>query len=352
MDKLHVTPENLADMDDYFHFGRRLVAERLSMNRSTVNVTNTKHQEQHEQYSHPAYRGAVDVCNDAHFATIPPGVDPALFGAQACSNNEKETHQLIQEKLKRDLNPQRRDLPGIIAASRLDPKKNHIGLVKAFAESPTLQEKANLVLFTRGLDNPLQNKAEDENLEMNILSPIRDLVEKKEITGKVSAFSLPNQQALAAAYRFFAQRGSVFALVSHHEPFGLAPLEAAVAGLPVVVTQNGGLTESLRYKDQQYGILVDPSNPDDIAEGLENVLSNAELWQDLHQRSREYILKHYTWESTALDYLNQLEDIVSNPNKPRRQVDVLPIHPYFREPRPETDVSLEELSHLYFENES
>jgi sucrose-phosphate synthase len=349
MDKLDVTPENLAEMDDYFHFGRRLVAERLSMNRSAVNVTNTKHQEQYEQYSHPAYQSAVDVCNDKHFATIPPGVDPALFGAEACSNNEEETYQLIREKLKRDLHPQRQELPGIIAASRLDPKKNLIGLVKAFAKSPMLQDQANLVLFTRGLDNPLEEQAQDEQIETKILSPIRDLVEKKNLKGKVSAFSLPNQQALAAAYRFFAQRNSVFALVSHHEPFGLAPLEAAVAGLPVVVTQNGGLTESLRHEDQQYGIFVDPSNPDDIAQGLEKVLGDSELWKDLHQRSREYILKHYTWESTALDYLNQLEDIVSNRDQSRRQVDLLPIHPYFREPCPENDVSLEELSHLYFQ---
>ncbi|MFQ5344312.1 MAG: glycosyltransferase, partial [Anaerolineae bacterium] len=88
MDKLHVTPANLAEVDKQYHFGRRLVAERLSMNRSAVNVTSTR-QERCEQYGHPAYRGAADVPDDRRFAVIPPGVNLAIFGADARSENEE-----------------------------------------------------------------------------------------------------------------------------------------------------------------------------------------------------------------------------------------------------------------------
>ena len=42
MDKLHATCDNLAELDARFHFGRRLVAERLSMNRSAINITSTQ----------------------------------------------------------------------------------------------------------------------------------------------------------------------------------------------------------------------------------------------------------------------------------------------------------------------
>ncbi|MGJ3247004.1 MAG: glycosyltransferase [Elainellaceae cyanobacterium] len=234
-----------------------------------------------------------------------------------------------------------------MAASRLDPKKNVVGLVRAFAQNNTLQQHANLVLFTRGQDDPFHDRVQNEMLEDQVLTPIRELVNDNDLWGKISAFSVPDQSALAAAYRFFAQRRSVFALVSHHEPFGIAPLEAMVAGLPVVVTQNGGLVESLRDGDQEFGILIDPDDPNDIAQGLERMISDSALWHHLESCGRKHVLKHYTWESTAVDYLNLLEDIVTSP-KPKRGVDILPIHPYFQEPSPDNDVSLQELRELYF----
>ncbi|MCL7454734.1 MAG: glycosyltransferase, partial [Anaerolineae bacterium] len=66
-----------------------------------------------------------------------------------------------------------------------------------------------------------------------------------QLWGKVSAFSLNSQQELASAYRYLSKRRSVFALTALYEPFGLAPLEAMAAGLPAIVTQNGGPSESL-----------------------------------------------------------------------------------------------------------
>lgn len=148
MDKMHVTSENLAQIDQQFYFGRRLMAERLSMNRSALNITSTQQQERFQQYNHFAYRGAVDVDNDARFAVIPPGVDPSMFSAEVRSPNEDATYQLVQERLARDIAESRQHLPAILASSRLSPKKNTLGLVQAFAQSQTLQERANLVLIT------------------------------------------------------------------------------------------------------------------------------------------------------------------------------------------------------------
>ncbi|HEY9743677.1 MAG TPA: glycosyltransferase [Coleofasciculaceae cyanobacterium] len=349
IDKLNISPEELVEIDEYYHFGRRLIAERLSMNRSAVNITNTQ-QEHIQQYTHPAYRGAVEVNNDARFAVIPPGVDPAMFSADARAHNEQATQVLVQERLARDIAEERRDLPVILASSRLSSKKNALGLVQAFAQSQTLQEQANLVLITAGLHNPLREKARDEHAEQQVLAPIRKVVQEKDLWGKISAFCVPDQSALAATYRFLAKRRSVFALVSLYEPFGLAPLEAAAVGLPVVVTQNGGLTESLRKGDEEYGVLVDPSDPIDIARGLERLLCNAQEWEHFAQSGQQHVLKYYTWESTAENYLTLIEQIVAEPEA-RRQGELLPIHPYFRDPQPETDVSLEELSGLYFSSD-
>ena len=348
IDKLEATPENLAEIDEQFHFKYRILAERLSMNRSAVNITSTE-QERFEQYSHPAYHGAVDVNNDNCFAVIPPGVDSSVFSSEAHSENEEAICQLIQERLARDITESRRDLPSIVASSRLAPKKNILGLVQAFAMSQTLQERVNLVLLTGGLDDPLREEANDDLAEHAVLVPIREVVQENDLWGKISAFGLldQSQESLAATYRFMAKRGSVFALTALYEPFGLAPLEAAATGLPVVATQNGGPSESLGDGDQEYGVLVDPADPADIARGLERLVCDEKEWEHFAQAGQERVFSSYTWEATAENYLSLIEEIVSAPNA-RRPAERLPINPYFRNPQANTDISLEELSRIYF----
>ncbi len=350
MDKLDVTPENLEEMDDHFHFARRIVAERLSMNRSAVNVTSTE-QERFEQYSHRAYRGASDVQDDRRFEVIPPGVNLDIFGADARSANEEATREHVRARLARDIDEGRRSLSAIVASSRLDHKKNHVGLVRAFARSDLLRERANLVFITGALDDPLRDDGEAGPGEREVLAEIRQVVAANALWGAVSAFGLQGQPALAACYRFFAEQGSVFALTAHYEPFGLAPLEAAAAGLPVIVTQNGGPSESLREGSTEYGVLVDPADPGDIARGLERVLIDEGAWRAFAQRGQQRVLDRYTWERTAQNYLKVIDEIIDAPEA-RRPEELLPIHAYFRDPTLANDVNLEELAELTFPPDS
>ncbi|WP_257236985.1 glycosyltransferase [Nostoc sp. 'Peltigera malacea cyanobiont' DB3992] len=220
--------------------------------------------------------------------------------------------------------------------------------MQAFAISPTLQERANLVVLTGGLDDPLREETSDDIAE-EVLAPIREVIKENDLWGKVSAFGLSDQsqESLAAAYRFMVKRRSVFALTALYEPFGLAPLEAAVAGLPVVATKNGGPSESFRQGNKEYGVLVDPEDSADIARGLERLLCDANDWEYFAQAGQQRVLKKYTWESTAENYLTLLEQIVSS-SETRPRAELLPIHPYFLNPESQTDVFLEELGELYF----
>ena len=152
-------------------------------------------------------------------------------------------------------------LPCVVASSRLDPKKNHLALVEAFAGSPTLRESANLVILTGSLENPLEDYGAARDEERAVLDSLMEVIDRTGMRGEVSMFALRGQRALAAAYRYLARRRSVFALTALYEPFGLAPLEAMAAGLPAVVTKFGGPSESMREGDEEYGILVDPNRP-------------------------------------------------------------------------------------------
>ena len=346
MNKLEVTRENLGEMDEQYHFVCRIMAERLSMNRSALNITSTQ-QERFKQYGHRAYRGAVNVEDDSRFAVIPPGSNLAVFGANGYSDNEIVAYEHVQECLYRDLAAGRGELPAIVASSRLDPKKNHLGLVEAFAHSEKLQSCANLVMITGGIEDPLRDDAEARPSEQEVLASIRDVVKENNLWGKVSAFSVGSQASLAATYRLLASRRSVFALTALYEPFGLAPLEAAAAGLPVVVTKNGGPSESLREGNEEYGVLVDPADPADIALGLERLLCNADEWDKFAERGQKRVLSRYTWDRTAEGYLTQLEKIIAA-SKADPASERLPIHPYFCDEDFDNNAGLDELSQIYF----
>ncbi len=352
MDKMGVRRRNAAEVDGRYHFSKRIVAERLAMNRSSVNVTSTG-QERFVQYTHNAYRGAVDPTDGSRFAAVPPGVAMHIFDKNARAEDEEAVHRHVLECLERDLSPDRRDLPCIVASSRLDPKKNHQSLVEAFASSPTLREGANLVIVTGNMENPLEDYRDAAPDERAVLDGIMGTIEHARMRGMVSMFAIRGQRRLAAAYRFLAGRRSVFALTANYEPFGLAPLEAMAAGLPAVVTKNGGPSESLREGDEEYGVLVDPGDPEEVASGLYSVVGSEDRWRHFAEAGYGRVLAKYTWERTAEGYLEaiagdgRVDDGESADGIPTPKA-TLEIPAYFTDPTDEAGVSLEALDELYF----
>ncbi len=336
MDKLHADAENLAALDARYHFTERIFAERLAMNRAAVIVTSTA-QEQREQYSHRAYHGAVDPlgADAARFAVIPPGVNRRVFSPKTGADDAAIGARL-DAAIARDIPPARRNLPLVLVSSRLDQKKNHIGVVRAFAASASLRAVANLAIVVRGLDNPLHQRAKLPPAERAILEDIATVLDAEDLWETVTSFPLNNQHELAAAYRRAATQNSVFALTAHYEPFGLAPLEAMSCGLPAVVTRNGGPAESMldAATGKRFGVLVDPADPVAIARGLLAALSPLSEWENLRDAGIERVVTRYTWNRTAAGYLRA----IGAAQPPARAEIAVP--PYFLNPHPENRAPL------------
>jgi sucrose-phosphate synthase len=147
--------------------------------------------------------------------------------------------------------------------------------------------------------------------EREVLRPILDLIEANGLRSSVSFLNIGSQRQLACAYRQFGRMGSVFALPSLFEPFGLGPIEAAACGLAVAATKNGGPSEIFAGGA---GILFDPDRPADIARALLETLGAHET---LVRMSTERVRTRYTWERTAERYLEQININLQSP-RPQR----------------------------------
>ncbi len=319
---------SLAAVDSHYNFGARIDAERTAMARASAIITNSSI-ERYEQYGHPAYRSVADPESDERFTVIPPGVNLEIFSAQARSSWEDEVLGKIHQALERDVLPGRRKLPAVIAWSRLDPKKNHLALVRAFAERSELREKANLFMITRGLDDPLRDPGSANEEQQKVLRSLVAVVEEANLWGSVSAFDLSGQTALAALYRWGAATGGVFCLPAEHEPFGMSVVEAMAVGLPVVVTENGGPYEITAGGES--GLLANPDNPVQIADQLLRLLSDSKTWQTYADRGRKRIQERYSWHRAAEGYISLAKQA---PDGKRRANDPFPLPAFIRESSP------------------
>jgi sucrose-phosphate synthase len=339
LDRLSREPgSSLADLDAHYHFAERIAAERVAMNHAARIITSTQ-QERMEQYGDAVYHGAVDPGCDAQFAVVPPGVNLAIFDAGVQGPADERIASYLDRMLARDIAPERLSLPAVLCSSRLDPKKNHIGLVRAFAQSPELRSAANLLIIIRGAED-IHSREGLTTAEREVLDEIVATCEMHNLWGAVSAFPLASQDELAAAYRHLSTRSSAFALTALYEPFGLAPLEAMAAGLPAAVTRSGGPSESLydQTSGQEFGVLVDPAQPADIAAGLLRLVGPRNEWDAFHEAGRQRVLERYTWDRTAEGYEAVVQSLL--PPQPAKR---LPIPAYFLEPSPVNDLPLETL---------
>ena len=293
LDKLGTSQDNWAEMEDRFKFSRRIAAERMSMAGAARIIVSTG-QEQQEQYAHPLYHGAIDAADDGRFSVVPPGVNGRVFSTGE-SSEDADVKAALDARFAGDTQP------AVVVSSRLDEKKNIVGVVSAFAASEALRGQSRLALCLRGIDDPDRDIVNLGEAEQVVLREILSVIDAADMRERVHFLNIPSQAALAATYRYFARLGSVFALTSFYEPFGLAPIEAAACGLAPVATNNGGPTEI--FADGS-GVLVDPFSVDDIAAGLlDGLARHAELSAMAIRRVEET----YTWRKTAQNYLAAIE---------------------------------------------
>lgn len=110
------------------------------------------------------------------------------------------------------------------------------------------------------------------------------LGERVTFTGFVEEGDLPALYSAAEA----------LVCVSLYEGFGLPLLEAMSCGTPVVASRTSSLPEVVG----EAGIMVDPLDPGEIAEGLTRVVEDTDTARELAEKGRERA-RSFSWRKTA-----------------------------------------------------
>jgi phosphatidylinositol alpha-1,6-mannosyltransferase len=108
------------------------------------------------------------------------------------------------------------------------------------------------------------------------------------------------------------QQADVFALPVHTrlaglnpEGLGLAALEAAACGLPVIVGDSGGAPETVR--DGITGFVIPPRDHQQLAERLSWLLDNPRLAQEMGARGRNHVCAHFSTASARVKLREALD---------------------------------------------
>ena len=166
-------------------------------------------------------------------------------------------------------------------AGRLVPVKGHTYLLRAFQKllpdlGATLPD-ARLVLLGGGaLEQPLREEAASLGLADRV----------------VFAGHRPDVHRLLGAF-------DVFAMPSLQEGLGLAALEAAAAGIPIVASRTGGLPEIIEH--DVTGLLVPPTDVDALAAALARALRDPALGARMAEKAKAHVQK-FSIESAVAAY--------------------------------------------------
>ncbi len=78
-------------------------------------------------------------------------------------------------------------------------------------------------------------------------------------------------------------------------------------GMPVIVSRTAGASEILT--DGENALLVNPKKPQEIADAIERLVENPELYMRLSVKGRKFVEERMSWERSAHNLLALFERV-------------------------------------------
>jgi len=166
--------------------------------------------------------------------------------------------------------------PYLLYLGGFDPRKNLHNMLLSFKRFlRNCEHPFQLVLCgdTEGFRKYLRDEIDELGLGSNVV-----------LTGYMSEEHLPALYSGAEAFLF----------LSLYEGFGLPLLEVMACGTPVLASNKSSIPEVVG----KAALLVDPLNPADIANGLQRIVFDRDLRQELRKKGLQRS-SQFTWDTAA-----------------------------------------------------
>jgi glycosyltransferase involved in cell wall biosynthesis len=227
--------------------------------------------------SHDASRIAIEQLN------LPPSKIATVYhGFRTDFHRVEDPERLARARARYKL-PER----FILYVGRIYPMKNVRGLVEAFAK---LRDRIPHSLVISGIKH---YKTEADFAAIDQYS----LHDRVIPTGYVEEQDLPALYSMADA----------FVLPSLYEGFGIPLLEAMACGCPIVTSTQGSCPEVV----DGAGVLVNPRDSADIAEGIYKVVTQPALAAELVRKGYQRVTQ-FSWEKCARETLDVIASVARN----------------------------------------
>lgn len=197
---------------------------------------------------------------------------------------DQERFRVINDERRLNEVETKYDLPSkfIFWLGQIYPPKNISRLFKAFG---SLADQIEHDLVVAGA----QRWGASQDIE---------LLDQMGVSERVHLLGWVPDEDLPALYNL----AEVFAFPSLYEGFGLPLLEAMACGCPVVTSKTGAPSEVVA----DAGLLVDPYDVDDIAEGIMEFVSDEERQREMRTRGLNRV-ESFDWEKCARETLEVIE---------------------------------------------
>jgi len=170
----------------------------------------------------------------------------------------------------------------ILYLGTLEPRKNIIGLIKAFEKFKIQNSKFKIQLVIAGSKGWLYKD-------------IFKAVENSSVKNEIIFTGFIDDEDKSILY----SQAELFVYPSFYEGFGFPPLEAMACGTPVITSNVSSLPEAVG----DAAITINPYNLDELYRAMEMVLNNNQLKNILIVRGFEQI-KKFSWQKCARESLN------------------------------------------------
>ncbi len=192
--------------------------------------------------------------------------------------------------------------PYILYTGRLEPRKNVQVLIEAY-EKLRASERFSGQLVLLGAKQTFMCEATQQRIDR---SPnCQEIIQP----GHVPDEMVP----------LFYGGASALALISLYEGFGFPILEAMGHGLPVVCSNVTSLPEIAG----DAALLVDPHDPDAVADALARVVNDESLRADLIAKGRQRVAQ-FTWRRAAEQFLDLYRELAHrNANSSGRRTEMI-----------------------------